>query len=122
MNLDEFRREMESYRRDVDAEARSFKDPWIALERLRSLYARFDIPERQMADRVLAEWVLSQDENLRFDALALIRDLRVVTALPALRILAVRLSSSPAPSAPFELKKVNRLVQELATGQQIQRN
>jgi hypothetical protein len=112
MNLDEFRREMASYRRDLNDESAAFKDPWIALDGLRSLYAGLEPRERRMADQVLDEWVLSEDENVRFDALALIHDLKIATAMPSLRALATRLTSSTVPSAPYELKKVNRLIEE----------
>jgi hypothetical protein len=69
MTLNEFRLEMESYRRSVDDEVRLLKDPEIGLEQLRTLYEKFDSAERQMADQVLAEWALSEDETLRFDEL-----------------------------------------------------
>jgi len=38
MNLDEFRREMESYRHAVNEEATSLKDSYLALDRLHSMY------------------------------------------------------------------------------------
>ena len=110
MTLDEFRLEMASYRRSVDDEASSQKHPYIAIERLCALYGKFDNSERQMADQVLGEWALSEDEEVRFDALALIDDLKIDTAVPALRELATRLASSKAPSAPYELKKVHRII------------
>jgi hypothetical protein len=113
MTLNEFRLEMESYRRSVDGEARVLKDPEIALEQLRTLYEKFDSAERQMADQVLAEWALSEDQRLRFDGLALIYDFKVYTAIPALRELAKRLTSSVAPSAPYELKKIERILVRL---------
>jgi hypothetical protein len=113
MTLEEFRHEMESYRRDADAEAQRLKDPWIALERLRILYGRFDESERLMAHQVLGEWLLSEDENLRFDAMALVRDLRLLSAMPALRELAIRLASSRERGAPYELDKVSGLIKEL---------
>jgi cysteinyl-tRNA synthetase len=113
MTLNEFRLEMESYRRSIDGEARALKDPEIALEQLRTLYKKFDSAERQMADQVLAEWALSEDEKLRFDGLALIYDFDVYTAIPALRELAKRLTSSTAPSAPYELKKIERILAKL---------
>ena len=104
---------MESYRRSIDDEARALKDPEIALEELRTLYEKLDSAERQMADQVLAEWALSEDEKLRFDGLALIYDFKVHTAIPALRELAKRLTSSTAPSAPYELKKIERILAKL---------
>src|SRR5262249_57890001 len=78
------------------------------------LYARFDASERAMGDRVLAEWALSADEGTRFDALVLIREFKVRQAIAALRELARRLEGSAAPSAPFELEKVKRLILDLA--------
>jgi len=115
MTLDEFCLEMESDRRDADGEAHRLKDPWIALERLRNLFGRFDETERTMADQVLTQWALSDDENLRFDAIAMIRDFRVMSAIPALRQLEIRLKSSAAPGARYELEKVSRLIEEFTT-------
>jgi len=69
-----FREEMETYRRAAKEEANALKDTHLALERLRTLYQKFDAEERTMAEQVLAEWALSEDENVRFDALALIDD------------------------------------------------
>jgi hypothetical protein len=109
MNLDEFRSEMEGYRRSVDEEARSLKDSYLALDRLQAWYRRLDAEQRLMADQVLAEWATSDEENLRFDALALINDFKITSALPALQKLAARLASSTAPGAPYEMKKVERI-------------
>jgi len=66
-----------------------------------------------MADLVLAEWALSEDDGLRFDALALIHDFSVRTATPALLELAKRLPSSLAPSPPYDLKKIERILFKL---------
>ena len=106
MTLDEFRLEMASYRRSADDDAMSLRDSQIALEKLSGLYKKFDAAERRMADQVLSEWVLSEDEGLRFDALALIDEFKIDTAISALHELAARLVSSAEPSAPYELKKV----------------
>jgi hypothetical protein len=109
MTLDEFRVEMASYRRSADDGAKS-KDPYVTLEKLHALYQKFDDTERRMADQVLSEWVLSEDEGLRFDALALIDELKIDAAAPALHRLATRLASSVEVSAPYELKKVHRII------------
>jgi hypothetical protein len=113
MTLDGFRLRMRSYRQSADDESKSLKDPHIALERLRALYVKFDAAERDMADRVLGEWALSDEEGVRFDALALIDDLKIGIAMPALKEIALRLMSSTAPSAPYELKKVYRIMERL---------
>lgn len=113
MTLNEFRLEMALYRQSVDDEAKSLKNPHIALERLRALYRKLDTNECQRANQVLSEWALSDDEGLRFDALALIDELRISTTVPALYELAARIALSTAPSAPYELEKVKRTIDRL---------
>ena len=113
MTLNEFRSQLESYRRAVDVEAASLKDSYLALERLENLYLSFDTEERRLADQVLSEWVSSDDVNVRFDALYLVRRFRISLAAPALRGLAERLRSSTLPGAPDELEKVERILHEL---------
>lgn len=113
MNLDEFRQSMASYRASVDAEAQRLKDSYLVLDKLRALYESFDAAERTLADEVISEWALSEDEGLRFDALALIDDLGIVKALPTLKKLIDRLKSSSTPSAPYDLKKVKRIIDRL---------
>jgi hypothetical protein len=115
MTLNEFRCEMLLYRQSVDDEAKSLKSPYITLDRLRALYGKLDDTERLMANDVLAEWALSEDEGIRFDALALIDELKIETAMPALKGLAARLVSSGVSGAPYELKKVCRIIARLAS-------
>jgi hypothetical protein len=116
MNFGEFRKQMETFRNSVDKEARALKDSQLALTWLYDFYRKLDVSERSMADRVLIAWALSQDENLRFDALALIDEYKVTAAIPALWSLAERLGSSSTPGAPYELQKVNRILLGLGTG------
>jgi hypothetical protein len=113
MRLDEFRLEMESYRQAVEVEAKSFKDSYIAIDRLRALYKKFDADESLMADQVLGEWVLSEQEKIRFEAMVLIDDFKIITATPALLKLADRLALMTTPGAPYELEKVNRIIEDL---------
>ncbi|MDP1961686.1 MAG: hypothetical protein Q8K93_05735 [Reyranella sp.] len=114
MTLDEFRSEMDAYWHSVNEEAESRKDPYVVLDKLRRLYGKFDADERRMANQVLSEW-LFDDINDRGDfALALVRDLKIATAIPALRELAARLPSNTEPGAPFHLKQVNETIEELS--------
>ena len=113
MKLNEFRKEMEAYRSSANHEAKSLKDSYLALDRLHGLYQEFDAQERAMADQVLSEWVQSEDETVRFDALALIDDFRITKAMPALRAFAGRLASSRLPGALYELQKVDRILRDL---------
>jgi hypothetical protein len=115
MKLDAFRSEMESYRRAVDEEASLLKDSYLTLDRMHALYRDFEPEDRAMADQVLAEWALSEDEKVRFEALALIDDFKIASALPALRELSRRLATSETPGAPYELKKIERITAGLVT-------
>ena len=110
MTLNEFRVEMASYRRCADDEAKVLKDPYVTLEKLRVLYGNFNDAERRMANQVLNEWTLSEDESVRFDALAMIDDLKLATAVPTLNKLGERLGTSTQPGAPYELKKIYRIL------------
>lgn len=105
---------MNAYRHAADEEAMSLKDPYIVLDQLHALYRKFDVEERAMANQVLAEWALSDEEKVRFVALVLIDDFRIETAILALRELATHLASTKTPGAPFELEKVNRIIRDLS--------
>jgi hypothetical protein len=114
MTLDEFRNRMWAYRQAVERESNNQRSPNLAWDKLRDLYRRLDSAERGVADRVLCEWVLSDDENLRYDALVLISDFEVKSALPALSELASRLKASTSPGAPYELRKVESMLKVLS--------
>jgi hypothetical protein len=104
---------LEEFWHSVTREAEEYRYPYLAIERMEDLYGRFDSAERAMADQVLAEWALSENEEKRYDALSLIEDLKIVTAIPALRALALRLSQSRALGADDELDIVNREIEAL---------
>ena len=114
MNIDEFRKEMWAYRHAADKEANALKESNIAWEWLRNLYRKFDSEERKLADLVLIEWLLSDEENVRYDALVLIGEFKIMDAQSAVQELAARLSRSKAPGAPYELKKVDMILRDLS--------
>jgi len=113
MNRPEFEQNMDEYWERANEEALRLKDSYLALDRLSGLYRKFDEDERSLADEVLAEWVLSDQQAKRFDAMALIRDFRVRSALPALEQLLTKLAADEAPGAPFEREKAADLIREL---------
>jgi hypothetical protein len=114
MSLDEFREKMWEYRQAADRDASALKESNLAWDWLRDLYRRFDSDERRLADQVLEEWVLSEDENLRYDALILIGDFKIIAAASALQTLAACLARSAAAGARYELQKVHRVIQDLS--------
>ena len=112
--LDELRDRLEATRRAAEAEGQASREAMRPLERLREVYSRFTPAEKAIGGRVLVAWLESDDENRRFDALALIDEFRVASAAPALARLADRLRESRAPGAPFEREKIERVLAELA--------
>lgn len=69
------------------------------------------VPEdRDLADEVIGEWVLSADESKRFDSLAVVDELGIRSAIPRLRELEARLAKMGGPGAPFEAKKIRRIL------------
>jgi uncharacterized protein HemX len=103
----------EQLRERVDREAREQKMSQAAILELSRQYRLVRVGERKEVDELVAEWVLSDDENKRFDALALISEHRIKSATPALHRLAERLKTAADPSAPYELAKVNRILGKL---------
>jgi len=98
------------YQAQASARAEANKQSQDALLALFARYRALSDEERPVVDRLLAEQVESFDENVRFDALATIREFKIASALPALRSLADRLEAQDSPGAPFEWAKVNRLI------------
>lgn len=115
MTQAEVRRQLESLRASSENEGRLQKDAQLPLERLRVAFAAIPDDERLNADAVIVEWLASDDENLRFDAIALIDEFRIVAAVPGLDRLRRRLSTSHSPGAPFEVQKIERVLRELAS-------
>jgi hypothetical protein len=110
MTPDTFREAFEAFRDRVDAEASAAKSSHDAICELGALYERLDARERLLADGVLADWIVSDDEAKRWDALALVRAYKITSAMAALRELEGKLERSSDPSAPYEWAKVNRLI------------
>lgn len=113
MSTTNARSRWEELRERLDEDARLSKSSQVVVLELSRQYRALDEAERSEVDELLAEWVLSEDEGKRFDAMAVIADNQVARAVPALRELGERLEASDAPSAPFEWAKVNRILGKL---------
>jgi hypothetical protein len=114
MSINEFRERFRLARFAFDEEARTLKDSYLALQRLAEYFEGLDSQERQLAAIVLSEWLLAEDEALRFDGMALVRKFRISEAIPALGKLNERLRASSSPGAPFECEKVAKLITYLS--------
>jgi hypothetical protein len=100
---------------EISVRAEEAKDSPSAIPVLYAAYRAVAEPDRPVVDEVIAEAVVSEEETRRFDALALVGEFHIEQAKPYLRHLAVRLSSSDAPGAPWEREKVDRLLAQLST-------
>ncbi len=114
MGMAGMREQMAAFRKVANEEALSLKNSQLALERLQAVFRRFTSAERVLADKILAEWILSDDETVRFDAMVLADRFRIRDVTPALSELAHRLRHSKVPSAVYELKLVDRVAAALA--------
>ncbi len=88
----------------------------MVAERLRAAYTALDAADQPAANSILCEWLTSEEEARRFDAEALVDDLRIVACVPALVALRARLATKPDPSARYEVRKVDRVLDALRGG------
>lgn len=101
------------FRDRADQEAIEAKESQAALVALQDRYGSLSPDEMLIVDELLAEWLSSADESLRFDAIAMIDANHIESALSALRELSKRLSMDPHPGAPYERAKVERAIVRL---------
>jgi len=101
------------FRDEVSARAMENKQSQEAVLALAARYRSLSGEERIVVDDMLAEQLGSEDETVRFDALALIADFEIRSTVPALRRLADWLESQAWPGAPYEWAKVNRVIRAL---------
>jgi hypothetical protein len=80
---------------------------------LADYYRSIDDEDRRVVDEALASWVLGGDERRRFDALALIDEFRIRSALPALEEDLARLANAAGPSVPTDRAKLQRIIADL---------
>jgi predicted RNA-binding Zn ribbon-like protein len=113
MTADAARRWVE-LRQQLDRRAAREKSSQSVVVELSREYARLGVVDRSDIDRLLASWLLSADERDRFDAVAVVDDNAVCSAIPTLRELMDRLESSDEPGAVYEWAKVNRVLGRLA--------
>lgn len=100
-------------RRQMDERAVRSKSSQSVVAELCREYRRLGDDERVAVDVVLRSWLLSDDEGERFDAVAVVDDNDVCSAIPALREMMARLEVSDEPGAVYEWAKVNRVLGRL---------
>jgi hypothetical protein len=106
-----------SLRDELDRSFAQGKNSLRAVFDLSVVYGCLNAADQNEVNDVLIEWVLSEDETLRYDALFLVNEHQVHQAVPALRTLRDRLEDDPSgPGAPYEWAKVNGLFGRLTSG------
>jgi hypothetical protein len=110
MTLNEFRESLEAWWLETDAREVARKNSQGALLAFIDLYERLDSDERELADRIIAEWVASGNERKRFDALAMVDHFRIRAATAQLKTAEAELAERKDPEAPYELAKVRRIL------------
>lgn len=113
MTLSEFRENLEAWWAETDAREVARKNSHGALLAFMDLYERLNPDERGFADRVIAEWVASENERKRFDALAMVDRFRIRAATAQLRTAEAELAERKDHEAPYELAKVRRILERV---------
>jgi hypothetical protein len=99
----------------ISSEAERAKNSQGAVSDLMDLFRGLPDVDRRIAEEVLMDWAQSTDPKKRYDGLLLIDELSVTSAIPMLKQLANRLKGERDPSSPFDLAKVNRILERLSS-------
>jgi hypothetical protein len=97
----------------LNSEAERIKLPEQSLAQLIGFYRGLDEEDRRVVDDVLTSWVLEGDPSQRFDALAIIEDFDIQSALPALRADLARLKRKKGPLVPDDIEQLEQIIAHL---------
>lgn len=111
--LEAFRGQMNAFRKGVDEYAYSQKCSQAVLEALELYYENLTVEEKSLASYVIEEWLLSENESERFDALFLIERFKLRDLAASMHLLEDRLVGSRFPGAPFELDRLRAITGDL---------
>ena len=110
MTLTEFREQLEEWWAVTDEREMARKNSQGALLEFMRLYETLEADDRGLADHVIADWIGSENERKRFDALAMVDQFRIRATVPQLKRAEIELAASETPAAPYELAKVRRIL------------
>jgi hypothetical protein len=98
----------------LDAEALAAKQSQEATVRLTALYRSLDEGDREVVNAAIAEWVVGDDNRRRFDALALVREFEIRSAVSALQQRLRVLAGVADASAADERDRIERIATRLS--------
>jgi hypothetical protein len=103
---------LDTYRQLTDA-AEAFRDSQSVAFGLLDAYDQLSSSEKNDVHEVLAEWLMSDDNKLRYDAEFVTSQRIIVEMVPAVEKAIQRMNESSGPEAEYEVKKLRRILNEL---------
>jgi hypothetical protein len=103
---------LETYRRLTEAAEGSRESQSVAFG-LRNAYDRLSSAEKADVHEVLAEWLDSDNNKLRYDAEFLTSQRQIVEMAPAIIKSIQRIGKLLGPEAKYEVEKLRRILNEL---------
>lgn len=97
----------------IDSQALMEKQSAMATFEIARIYRASEPEFRKAAREAFGRWLLSRNERMRFDALALIREFDVFEAIPNLRRLQQLLDRVQGSEAEFDREKVRDVLRYL---------
>lgn len=99
--------------RQLSAEADASRNSQAVAFGLLAMYDALSPEEQQCIHSVLAEWIVSEDNKLRYDAAFLTSERRILPMAASIRKAVLRLRGRAGPEAEYEVKKLLRILDEL---------
>lgn len=104
---------LDTYRQLTDA-AEAFRDSQSVAFGLLDAYDQLSSAEKTEVHEVLAEWLESDDNKLRYDAEFVTSQRKIVEMVPAVEKAIQTIDESSGPEAKYEVKKLRRILNELS--------
>jgi|ERR1700688_3089806 len=111
--MDNHERRFSELWEELNKEWTEAKNPMGATVELISYYRTLTPGARTLADAEIVDWLLSENGDRRFDAMALVREFRITGAVQNLITLAQDLRGRAGPEARYELEKAEQILRWL---------
>lgn len=97
----------------LSAEADAFRDSQSVAFGLLDAYDKLALAEKEEIHEILAAWLVSEDNKLRYDAGFITSQRQIVEMIPAVEKAVESVGERSGPEARYELEKLNRILDEL---------
>ena len=99
--------------RNLCAEADAFRDSQAVAFGLLAAYDKLSPNDRNEIHQLLANWLVSDDNKLRYDAAFLVNERKIQDLASAIRASIDRAKQLPGPEPKFEVEKLTRILEEI---------